>query len=207
MTIDIKFDRTTKMGDIRRVAKKIKIDHELALQLWATKQYHERLLSLLILDKKQLTQTVVNSLVHSMEEHPNNEQIQLMDWLFANQLSKFKQGITWIQSWENSEFPLQRRTYWYYQARLRWMGNKKQNNSAELLTTIEQKIELEDPKVQWAMNLVAGWIGVYEDDFQVRCIKLGEKTGLYKDEKVHRGCTPNYLPDFIAIEREKRGKP
>jgi len=36
--------------------------------------------------------------------------------------------------------------------------------------------------------------------------KLGEKTGLYKDEMVSRDCTPNYLPEFIAIEVNKRNK-
>jgi len=54
------------------------------------------------------------------------------------------------------------------------------------------------------MNFTAGWIGVYERKYRSRCIALGEKTGLYKDEMVSKGCTPNYLPEFIAIESSKR---
>lgn len=64
----------------------------------------------------------------------------------------------------------------------------------------------EQPEVQWAMNLTAGWIGVYDEAYRARCIQLGEKAGLYKDEKVSKGCTPNYLPEFIAIEVNKRQK-
>jgi hypothetical protein len=33
---------------------------------------------------------------------------------------------------------------------------------------------------------------------------IGENTGLYKDEKVAKNCTPNYLPEFIAIQVSKQ---
>ncbi|WP_342561406.1 hypothetical protein NST84_17240 [Paenibacillus sp. FSL R7-0345] len=39
---------------------------------------------------------------------------------------------------------------------------------------------------------------------RARCIKLGEVAGLYKGDMVSRGCTPDYLPEFIAIEVGKR---
>lgn len=106
-------------------------------------------------------------------------------------------------SWESSESSLHRRTFWYYQGRLRWTG-KIQPDSEELLTKIEKKIENEQPEVQWAMNFLAGWIGVFEHKYRNRCIALGEKTGLYKGKTVSRGCTPEYLPEFIKIESSKR---
>jgi hypothetical protein len=64
----------------------------------------------------------------------------------------------------------------------------------------------EEPEVQWAMNFTAAQIGIFDEAFRSRSVALGEKTGLYKDEVVARGCTPNYLPSFIAIEVEKRTK-
>ncbi|MEL7004922.1 MAG: hypothetical protein AAFN93_19600, partial [Bacteroidota bacterium] len=78
------------------------------------------------------------------------------------------------------------------------------DNTDELLSAIEAKIKTEEPEVQWAMNFTAGWVGVYDENYRKRCITIGEKTGLYKDEVVSRGCTPNYLPDFISIEVDKR---
>lgn len=60
------------------------------------------------------------------------------------------------------------------------------------------------PEVQWAMNFCAGQIGVHEPTFRSRCIKLGEKTGLYQSDPVAKNCTPSYLPEFIRIEVEKR---
>lgn len=57
---------------------------------------------------------------------------------------------------------------------------------------------------QLAMNFTAGWIGVFEKQFRNRCITLGEKTGLYNGQMVSKGCTPDYLPEFISIESKKR---
>ncbi|MGO4939601.1 hypothetical protein ACTQ45_06210 [Fundicoccus sp. Sow4_D5] len=51
---------------------------------------------------------------------------------------------------------------------------------------------------------MAGWIGVYDEQYRACCIELGERTGLYKDEIVSKGCTPSYLPEFITIEYNKR---
>lgn len=195
---------TTKLGDLRKIAKEIKKDHELALELWSTHSFLARLLAILIMDNKRISQDTVNQLDQDMLTHQPEERNQLMDWLMANQLTKDKKAIALIESWQNSLSPLQRRIFWYYQARLRWTGQIPPPNSLELLNKIEAKITREEPEVQWAMNFLAGWIGVYEKQYRDRCIAIGEKTGLYKGDMVSKGCTPNYLPEFIAIESNKR---
>jgi len=199
-------DSKTKLGDLRIIAKDIKIDHELAMELWSTEKFLPRLLAILIMDKKLLTEDVLNRLDKDMQIHTFDERNNLMDWLMANQLTKDKKTIALMELWENSPSALQRRTFWYYNARLRWTGQTPPDNTEGLLSAIEAKIKQEEPEVQWAMNFTAGWIGVYDPKYRARCIQLGETTGLYKDEMVSKGCTPNYLPEFIAIEVNKRNK-
>ncbi|MGD2197289.1 DNA alkylation repair protein [Lysinibacillus fusiformis] len=197
-------NRKTKLGDLRKIAKDIKKDHELAMELWSTEEFLPRLLAILIMDKKCLSHDVLNKLDEDMQTHTFDERNNLMDWLMANQLTKDKTKIELMESWENSPSPLQRRAFWYYQGRLRWTGQIPPDNTVHLLSALEATIMQEVPKVQWAMNFTAGWIGVYDEKNRARCIKLGEKTGLYKDEKVAKGCTPSYLPEFITIEVNKR---
>ncbi|MFD1863045.1 DNA alkylation repair protein [Planococcus chinensis] len=194
----------TKLGDLRKIAKDVKKDHELAMELWSTGEFLPRLLAILIMDKKLLSQDVLNELDKDIQAHPFNERNNLMDWLMANQLTKDKKTIALMESWENSPSPLQRRIFWYYQGRLRWTGQTPPDNTEDLLSAIEANLAQEEPEVQWAMNLTAGWIGVYDEKNRTRCMKIGEKTGLYKDEMVSKGCTPNYLPEFITIEVNKR---
>lgn len=197
-------DKNTKLGDLRKLAADIKRDHTLAMELWSTKYFFARQLAILIMDKKVLTEVMIDNLTIDISQHNENEKLQLIDWLFANQLSKDKKTIELIQSWENSQFSLQRRIFWYYQARLRWTGQTPPPNSEELLTKIEANIKKEEPEVQWAMNFTTGWIGVYEKNHRNRCIAIGEKTGLYKGQMVSKGCTTDYLPEFIRIESDKR---
>jgi len=194
----------TKLGDIRKIAKEIKIDHRLALDLWTTNEFLPRMLAILIIDKKQLDQESINNLSSDILAHELNERNQLTDWLFANQISKDKKLVSLIATWEHSPSKIQRRIFWYYQSRLRWTGKKPIDNTEELLSAIEKNLATEEPEVQWAMNFTAGQIGIFEPDYRARCITLGEELGLYKDEPVSRGCTPNYLPEFIRIEVEKR---
>lgn len=201
----LQINSKTKLGDLRKIAKDIKKDHELAMELWSTEEFLPRLLAILIMDIKLLTHEVVNKLDKDMQTHTFDERNNLMDWLMANQLTKDKK-IALMESWENSPSTLQRRAFWYYQGRLRWTGQTPPDNTAYLLSALEANIMQEEPEVQWAMNFTAGWIGVYDEMNRARCIKLGEITGLYKDEKVAKGCTPSYLPEFITIEVNKRQK-
>ncbi|MCA1322330.1 DNA alkylation repair protein [Bacillus tianshenii] len=200
----LQIDSKSKLGDLRKIAKDIKKDHELAMELWSTGEFLPRLLAILIMDKKLLSQDVLNKLDKDMQTHTFDERNNLKDWLMANQLTKDKKNIALMVSWENSPSALQRRVFWYFQGRLRWTGQTPPDNTADLLSAIEANITQEEPEVQWAMNFTAGWIGVYDEKYRARCIKIGVKTGLYKDEMVSKGCTPNYLPEFITIEVNKR---
>lgn len=193
----------TKLGDLRKIAKEIKKDHALAMELWFSGNFFARQLAILIMDKKLLSQEVIDSLVQDMEQHPKEEQNHLIDWLLANQLSKDKKTIGLMESWENHPSSLLRRTFWYYQGRLRWVGQTPPTNSEYLLKNIEKNIVSEEPEVQWAMNFTAAQIGIFQKDFRSRCIAIGENTGLYKDEMVARNCTPNYLPKYIAMQVAK----
>ncbi len=198
--------KSTKLGDLRKIAGEIKKDHEIAMELWSTCEFIPRQLAILIMDKKLLTPEKVDELIHEIDQHGRDEKIQLIDWLMANQLSKDKRLISLMESWEDSPSALQRRLFWYYQARLRWMGNTNHSNTESLLSSIEKNLLKEQPEVQWAMNYTAGQIGKWKEDYRDRCIAIGENTGLYKDEIVARGCVPSYLPKFISIEVAKLKK-
>jgi 3-methyladenine DNA glycosylase AlkD len=196
----------TKLGDLRKIAKEIKKDHKLAMELWSTKKLLPRLLAILIMDKNVLNQEVINELDADIQSHDFDDRNQLIDWLMANQLSKNKKTVALLESWEKSSSALQRRLFWYHQARLRWMGKVDQTNTDYLLGAIEANMIKEQPEVQWAMNFTAGQIGKWQEKYRQRCIAIGEKAGLYKDEIVPKGCTPSYLPEFISIEVAKLRK-
>jgi len=193
-----------KLGDIKRLAGEIRKDHDLAMELWGTGELFPRLLAVLILDKKLLTQREIDTLASDIMKHDEKELAQLTDWLLANQLMKDKKLVALMKTWEDHPSPVLRRLFWYHQARLRWTGQVPPDNTGELMASIEKKMADSEPIVQWAMNFCAGQIGIHDPKYRARCIKLGEKLGLYKDDKVPKNCVPSYLPEFIRIEVAKR---
>lgn len=190
-------------GEIKKFAKEIKKDHELALDLWASGKVPARLLAILIMDNK-FTQEFVDELANDILTHDPDDRNRLTDWLLANKLMKSKKSTQMIITWEDSPSPVLRRLFWYYQARLRWTGKNPLANDDVLLSSIEEKMLGEDPEVQWAMNFTTAQIGIFQVDYRERCIDLGKEFGLYVDEVVPPNCTPNYLPEFIRIEVEKK---
>ena len=160
--------------------------------------------SILIFDKKLLTQNAIDQLAADMFGHDEEERNKLADWLLANQLINDKKIVSLMETWEKNPSPILRRLFWYYQARLRWTGQAPPENSADLLDSLEWDMADAEPDIQWAMNFCAGQIGIHQPKFRSRCIRLGKNLGLYKDEHVARNCTPSYLPEFIRIEVAKR---
>lgn len=193
------------MGKVKAMAKEVKKDHDLALDLWSTGKYYPRLFAVLIMDKNHLDQDIIEALMADLSIHSEKDALRISEWFLANQLVKSKKTTTLLESYQGHEMPLLRRLFWYYQARLRWTGKTEFANTDQLVQDLEADFEKEDPIVQWTMNFLAGWVGVYEKDYRDRLVTLGKKANLYSDEKPVKGCTPNYLPEFIRIEAEKKG--
>ncbi len=200
-----KLKENSPLGEIRKIAKEIKTDQSLAMELWESEQVSPRLLAILIMEKN-LSQEFVDKFAKDIQIHDIDDRNKLTDWLLANKLMKTKKNTSMMLTWQDDPSPVLRRLFWYYQARLRWTGKNPLKNEDELLSEIEEKIADESPEVQWAMNFTAAQIGIFEEDYRDRCIDFGKQLGLYVDEVVPRNCTPNYLPEFIRIEVGKRHK-
>ena len=195
-----------RMGGLKAIAKEIKKDHQLAMELWASREYYARLVSVLIMDKKLLTQAVIDTLAKDMQTHEYDQRNQLADWFMANQLAKDKTTTALMGTWEHAGSATLRRIFWYHQGRLRWTGQVPPPNTPGLLTSLEADMSGAEPEVQWAMNFAAAQIGIFEPESRERCIALGKRLGLYADLRAPRGCTPLYLPEWIRVEVGKRGK-
>lgn len=78
--------KNIKLGDLRTIAKDIKKDHPLSIELWSTKNFYARQLAILVMDKKLLTLDLIDKLVNDINQHNDKEKLQLTDWLMANQL-------------------------------------------------------------------------------------------------------------------------
>lgn len=182
--------------EIRAIAREQGKNAALAAHLWKDGGFSARMLSLLVLDLKAVDVPSLERMISDLEAADGREQSQLLDWLIANVIMKKAALKNETAKWRDDASTLRQRVFWSVQARSVRAENHALNE--QLLAHIEQALPGAGEKVQWNMNWCAAQIGIADERLRGRCIALGERTGLYRDYRVSRGCTSPYLPIWIG---------
>lgn len=189
-----------KMGDLRAVAKPLKKQHALGLELWETGIFEARVLATLVLDPKLLKEPDCIRLVESCESP------FILDKLTDNVLAESKFEGTLRERWLDSSDPMLGRAGW----NLMTEAVKRDKAGALDLDALMAKIEAELPAAprpkKEAMNMCLVMMGVYHPSFTDKAISAGERLGRWDDRPVPKGCTASYPPEWIpaAIALRKR---
>ncbi len=190
-----------KLGDIRALAKKIKTNHELALELWNTKNIDARLLACLIMKPKSLSKEDLNELIMSIDF------VQVADWFNAYVLKDHpeKEGLREI--WIDSDNKWAARSGWSLTAG-KVVKGAEGLDLEKLLDRIGKEIPTAPPEIQWTMNTVLIYIGIYYPMYRKRAIDMGNKLGIYRDYPVSKGCTSPFAPVWIneMVSRQTNAK-
>ena len=187
-----------KMGDIRKVAAKIKVDHKLALALWKTGNVDAQLLALLIVKPKELSRDELDAMARSAGI------MQVAEWFASYVLKEHPDREELRQAWMKDEDPWAARAGWGLTAG-RVARSPDGLDIPGLLDRIEREMAKADPAQQWTMNVCLANIGIHHEKLRKRALAIGEKLGVYRDYPVSKGCTSPFAPVWIN-EMVKRGK-
>jgi 3-methyladenine DNA glycosylase AlkD len=188
------------MGDIRALAKKIKTDHTLALELWKTGNIDAQLLAILLMKPKSLSAAELDKMVRA---------------------AKF----AWVADWFNSYILKEQPPADKESLRVKWMEDEdgwaaragwnltasKIGKEAEgldlpaLLDRVESEMADAPPETQWTMNAVLANIGIHDAKLRKRAIAIGEKLGIYRDYPCSKGCTSPFAPIWINEMVKRKG--
>lgn len=192
-----------KTGDIRKLAKKIKTNHELALKLWKTGNIDAQLLAILIMNPKNLSARQLDTMVREARF------AWVADWLNAyivkEQAPAEKEALR--EKWMKDRDGWAARAGWHLTASKVSKGGPDADglDLAALLDRIEKELPKARPEVQWTMNNTLAAIGIHHAKYRKRALAIGEKIGLYKNWPVSKGCTPPYVPVWVeAMVKRKR---
>lgn len=187
-----------RMGDIRKLAKKIKKDQELALLLWDTKIIDAQLLSTLIIEPQSLSVSQMNKLVNSTTF------FWVADWFnsYVAKLHPAKEALR--EKWMSAKNPWAARAGWSLTA-LRVARDAQDIDVPALLDRLEKEMPKAKSDVQWTMNMALVEIGINHPKHRKRAIAIGETLGLYRDYPVPKGCTSPFAPIWIEemVKRQK----
>lgn len=179
-----------KMGDIRTVAKKIKTDHSLALELWNTENIDARLLATLIIDPEKLSHDEINRMVKS------EKFVQVADWLYAYVIKLYPDTESLRKEWMTSKDVMCARAGWSLTSGC-VARNPKVLDLPAILDRIESEMAGAAPEVQWTMNSALANIGIHFPEYRSRALAIGENLGIYRDYPVSKGCTSPFAPIWI----------
>jgi 3-methyladenine DNA glycosylase AlkD len=193
-----KISSASGLGDIRKLAAKIKTNDQLAIPLWDTGSIDARLLAILLIKPKNLSRDEMDRMVRSVNF------VQVADWLNSYVVKNHPDKESLRQSWMEDDDPWAARAGWSLTS-----GRVAREPAGLDLSALLDRIEAErgsaDPKVQWTMNSCLAGIGIHFPKHRKRAIAIGEKLGIYRDYPVSKGCTSPFAPIWINEMVRRQG--
>jgi len=180
-----------KMGDIRAIAKTIKVDHELGSELWRTGNVDAMFLATLVVKPKLLPEEELSGMVASVTF------THIADWLMTNVVKLHPAKESLRNVWIESPDPTLSRAGWSLTTE-RVIKQPDGLDFDAFLDRIEKEMPNAPAPAQWTMNYCLAEIGIESAAHRERAIAIGEKLGIYRDYPTPKGCTSPFAPIWIA---------
>lgn len=183
-------DHGVGLSALRALAKKIKTNHDLAQELWATDDTAAQLLSLLICKPKTFTQDELDTMLREARARKTHE------WLINYVVKKSRHADALRLIWFKDDDPIVASAGWA-------LTNNMVAKRAEeldlpgLLDTIESEMKDAPDRLQWEMNNCLAAIGINHEEHRARALDIGERLQVLKDYPTPPNCTSPYAPIWI----------
>ncbi len=178
------------LSNLRALAKQLKSDHALALQLWETGNVEATLLATLLLKPKLLSAEELDEMIETLTY------FKTTDWFVGNVVQNSPFKIDLGAKWRNSSKEYVRRAGWSLLTEQILKGSGVDLSAT--LDIIETELKDAPYRTQESMNHTLAEIGIHSPEHRARAIAIGEKLGVFKDYPVPKGCTSPYAPIWIA---------
>ena len=186
------------LGDIRKLAAKIKTDDKLATALWDTGNIDARLLAILLIKPQSLSREEMDRMVRAANF------VQVAEWLNSYVVKNHPDKESLRQAWMKDDDPWAARAGWSLTSE-RVARNPDGLDLLALLDRIESEMGSAAAEVQWTMNACLAGIGIHFPKHRQRALAIGEKLGIYRDYPVSKGCTSPFAPIWINEMVRRQG--
>jgi 3-methyladenine DNA glycosylase AlkD len=183
-------DHGVNLSAVRALAKHIKTQHELAIELWATGDTAARLLATLIARPKAFRADDLDAMIRDIRAP------KLLDWFITNTVKPGKHAEELRLRWKD-DTDLVGRAGWSLTTD-RVVKSAAGLDLAGLLDQIEREMKDAPAPKQWSMNHCLAEIGIRHPKHRARAIRIGETLEVLIDYPASPGCTPPYAPAWIA---------
>ncbi|MFD2472980.1 DNA alkylation repair protein [Amycolatopsis silviterrae] len=184
-------DHSVNLGKLRALAKELKAQPDLALELWRTGDTNARLLALLVARPKQFGRDDLDRMLREAGTP------KVQDWLLVNIVKKTRHAEELRVAWLDDADPVVASAGWTLTVD-RVAKKPDGLDLSGLLDVIEAEMKAAPDRLQWAMNHCLAQIGIEHPGLRARAIGIGERLGVLKDYPTPPNCTSPYAPVWIA---------
>ena len=192
-------------GNIRKLQKRIKKDHALALELWATGNHDARILATMIADPKMIEEET--SRVGCLESWASDLDNYIIADAFAEFVSKTAVAREKAECWNQSEEEWIGRVGWTVMAKIAMKDRTLPDEYfEELLPTIEAGIHTSPNRVRDAMNSALIAIGIRNENLQELALRAAGFIGKVEVDHGATGCVTPDAASYIlkTVNRKSR---
>ncbi|MCF8588384.1 DNA alkylation repair protein [Gordonia liuliyuniae] len=191
-------DHGVKLSVLRGIAKRLKTQQPLAVELWATADTAARLLSLLICRPKEFGADELDAMLRDARTP------KVHDWFVGYVVKKSPHREPLRTAWAVDPDPVVAAAGWSLTAG-RVASDSEGLDLPALLDTVDAQMKDAPDRLQWAMNTTLAQIGIAHPELRERAVEIGERLEVLKDYPTSPGCTSPYAPVWIAEMVRRQG--
>jgi 3-methyladenine DNA glycosylase AlkD len=184
-------------ANLNQLKKKLKVDHALARELWATGNHDARILATMIADPRQLDAATADAWAGDLDN-------DVVAGAFAGVVGRSSLAREKMEAWTRSEEEWLGSAGWVLLGCLA-MGDGELPDAffEPYLETIEREIHAAKNRVRYAMNNALIAIGMRSDALEAQAIAAAGRIGKVVVDHGETGCK---TPDAAAYIRKARAR-
>jgi 3-methyladenine DNA glycosylase AlkD len=191
-------DHGVNLTKLRAVAKRLKTQQQLAVELWQTGDTAARLLALLVCRPKAFTGDDLDRMLRESRAP------KVHAWLVNYVVKKNQHAEELRLAWFADGDPAVASAGW--ELTTERVGTRPEGIDLDgLLDTIEAEMKQAPDNLQWAMNECLARIGITSPALRARALEIGERLEVLKDYPTPPGCTSPFAPTWIAEMVRRQG--
>ena len=184
-------DHGVNLGKLREVAKRLKTQQELALELWGTGDTAARLVAILICRPKAFERNELDVLLREARVP------KVHDWLVSYVVKKSPHAEELRLIWFADSDPVVASAGWALTSE-RVVKKPEGLDLPGLLDIIEAEMKDAPDRLQWAMNNCLAQIGIEHAEHRARALDIGNRLEVLKDYPTPPNCTSPFAPIWIT---------
>ena len=191
-------DHGVNLSELRAVAKRLKIQQDLALELWDTGDTAARLTAILICRPKLFGPEDLDAMLRDARTP------KVHDWLVNYVVKKGPHAEELRVAWFADPDAVVASAGWSLTVE-RVAKSPEGLDLPGLLDIIEAEMKDAPSRLQWSMNHCLAQIGISNPDLRARAIAIGERLEVLKDYPVPPNCTSPFAPIWINEMVKRQG--